>query len=223
MVERDSGATRNIPTASEQRPSRKVTLFYAQNPEIYLQIYPPNVEEMLKENPRLSEAGIIAQYEEDCLRNGRYIDNNVSRQRRIVREFAEFLQREDVRVSYDQQIEDRPVISKTQWMQGEIKDSDYVVFIITPSFQEFMKVAPQEELFFQGSYLRNLIDNLETRADGSAVNMVCVFLDRPIDLGHVPTALRSGHVFSVWTQFYLDSQRTDDLNKLLSLIKHGHR
>ena len=101
MVEHDSGTTRNIPTASEQCLSRKVTLFYAQNPEIYLQIHPPNVEEMLRENPRLSEAGFIAQYEEDCLRNGHYIENNVYRQRGIVREFAEFLQREDVRVSYD--------------------------------------------------------------------------------------------------------------------------
>ena len=118
-------------------------------------------------------------------------------------------------------IEDRPVVSKTQWIQEEIKDSDYVVFIITPSFQEFMKVAPQQELFFQGSYLRNLIDNLETRVDGSAVNMVSVFLDRPIELKHVPTALRSGHTYSVWAPFQLHSQRIDDLNQLLSLIKRG--
>ena len=214
MIERDYVATR--------RPIPKVTIFYSQNPEVYEQILPPSIEKIRKENPRLRKADIVAKYEEEVVMNGRTIKNNISKQRKLVQRFAEFLQSMGITVSYDQQLDDQPVKSKTQWLQEEIKDSDYVIFIITPSFQEFMKNPPQEEIFFQGPYLHNLISGLEKRTDGSSVDMVCVFLDRPFCLDHVPTTLRSGHTISVASPFYLTSQRTD-LNQLVSIIKHGHR
>ena len=221
--ERDSGATKNIATASEGHLSPKVFIVYPQNPEVYEQISPPNIEKIRKENPRLREADIIAKHREEIVMNRRFRENNISKQRNLVQMFAEFLQCVGITVSYGQQLDDMPVKSKLQWMQDEIKNSDYVIFIITPSFNEFMNNPPQEEIFFQGSYLRNLVDNLEKRADGSSVNMVCVFLDTPICLDHVPTALRSGHNISVALPFFLNSQREDGLNQLVSLIKHGQR
>ena len=198
------------------------TVVYPHNPEVYEQIAPPDIPKLLRDNPHLTVDVINAQYEDELDRNGRTTKQRIDSHKKVVRDFANFLITLGLTTAYDQQIEDQPTASKTRWLQDKIKASDYVIFVITPSFLKFMNEAPEEELFFRGPYVHNLLRGLEKRSDGSEINMVGVFLDRTKTLDQVPTELRTGHVFELWTPFEQHDRRGDDLNTLVSLLTSWH-
>ena len=200
-----------------------ITIVYPHNPESYKQIAPPDIAKLLRDDPHLTVDVINERHEEELIRNGRKTKQRIDSHKKVVRDFANFLIALGVTTAYDQQIEDQPTASKTQWLQEKIKGSDYVIFVITPSFLQFNNEAPEEELFFRGPYVHNLLRGLEKRSDGSEINMVGVFLDRTKTLDQVPTELKSGHVFELWAPFEQHSRRGDDLNTLVSLLTGGHR
>lgn len=200
-----------------------VTVVYPHNPESYEQIAPPDIPKLLRDNPYLTVDVINAQHKDEKVRNERTTKERIDSHKKVVRDFADFLTSLGVTTAYDQQIEDQPIASKTQWLQEKIKASDYVILVITPSFLLLMEAAPQEELFFKGPYVHNLIRGLENRSDGREIHLVCVFLNGAKTLDQVPTSLRTGHVFELWAPFEQHDRRSDDLNTLVSLLTGGRR
>ena len=70
-----------------------------------------------------------------------------------------------------------------------------------------MNKAPEEELFFSGPFVHNLLRGLEKRSDGSEFNMVGEFLDRTKILDQVPTEPKTGHAFELWAPFEQHDRR----------------
>lgn len=209
------------PVLIDPPPSRAylVTVVYPQNPVVYTQIAPPDFQTIQRDNPGLTVDDINARYRDQVADNEASIKRNISVQRELVKQFVHFLQRLPVRVVYDQQLDDQHVESKTLWMQERIRDSDYVILVITPSFLHFMRRAPKEEIFFQGPYLHNLILGLEKKSDGSKIKVVCAFLNRPKCLNHAPADLRTGSIFELWKPFQRGGEeRGDDLENFVSLL-----
>ena len=200
-----------------------VTVVYSHNPEAYEQIASPDIPKLLRDKPHLTVDVINEQHEEEIDRNGKTTKQRIDSQKKVVRDFADFLTSLGVMTAYDQQIEDQAIASKTQWLQEKIKASDYVILVITPSFLRLMETAPDEELFFKGPYVHNLIRGLEKRSDGREIHLVCVFLNRAKTLDQVPTSLKTGNIFELWTPFKQHNRRSDDLNSLVSLLTGGRR
>ena len=170
-------------------------LIYPQNPENYEQI----------ESPR-SEEEVISKEKDKHSR--------ITEHRKLVAEFAVFLKGLGLVVAFDQDLDDQPIASKPLWLEENIKDSDYVIFEITPSFMTLLKNTPDEEIFFKGNALNNLIGGLED------VRIVCVFLDRSKNRNQVPLGLRGGNMYELWQPFRQDSPRhiNDDLTTFVSLM-----
>ena len=187
-----------------------MTVIYAHNPNHYVQIAPPIVK---NEETR-------AQYYREVLENEERREQNVTYQRELVKMFADFLTILGIAVAYDQLIKDCPIDNKRKWIQDQIKDSDYVIFIITPSFKTLMEGedTPDEEMIFQGPYLHNLMSKPEKNFNEEKIALVSVFLDRCKRSEHIPKALETGNVFELWKPFVQDERRKDDLLSFCSFI-----
>ena len=179
----------------------KVTVVYAHNPNIYKQIEPPIIK----------DKATLAQHERELVEN----EHAIAEQKELVKEFVAFLESLGITVAYDQQIDECRVNNRRLWIQDNIKNSGFVIFIITPSFVPFIEadVTPEREMIFQGPYLHNLISN-----PGKNQVLVSVFLNRPRDYEQVPKALETGNVFELWTPFVREGGRNDDLLSFSNLI-----
>ena len=125
----------------------------------------------------------------------------ISRNRNLVKAFALFIQCLGVTVAYDQQIDAIYYQSKPGWLVERVEESDYAIFIITPSFLELLDNAPDhEEICFQKNLISSLINGVVwKKTDGTKVKVICVFLNHPVHLDYVPPSLRTGNVYMLWT------------------------
>ena len=205
-------------TASGKRLLPKATVIYAHNPELYQQIARPDVQALLRQRPTLTREQIETQYEAEVIENEGQMKENIRENKGLVAMFASFLTGLSITVVYDQDLEDCYVASKTQHMDEQIKDSDYVILVITPSFIPFLNKAPQEELIFMGPYLHNLIRCPGRNKSGRKIKIICVFLDRVKDIELVPTELKTGSIYELWHPFQLDEERKNETHNLVTLM-----
>lgn len=184
---------------------RKATIVYAHNPDLYEWIEPPIIK----------DKATLAQHERELVENEERMEHDIAEQKELVKEFVAFLQSLGITVAYDQLIDDCAVNNRRLWIQNHIKNSGYVIFIITPSFVPFIEndVTPEREMIFQGPYLHNLISN-----PGKNQVLVSVFLNRPRDCEQVPKALETGNIFELWTPFEQEERRKDDLFSFCNFI-----
>ena len=196
----------------------KATIIYAQNPEIYQQIARPDVQALLRQHLTLTREQIETQYEAEIFENERQMEENIRENKELVAMFASFLTGLSITVVYDQDLDDRYVPSKTQYMYEQIKDSDYVILVITPSLVSLLTKAPQEELIFMGPYLHNLIRSPGRNNSGKEIKIICVFLDRPRNIELVPTELKTGSIYELWQPFHLDKERKDETQNFVKLM-----
>ena len=144
----------------------------------------------------------------------------IAKQREQVKEFAEFLQRNKIKVYYDQPIEDTHIACFPKWLDGNIEKSDYVIIVITPSFIKFLRQdrVPDKEKVFHGNYLYNLCSDQLRKPDGSRYRVVSVFLNRTVEKGLIPPSLQSGSYYELWAPYCLGEGRHDQLQSFVSLI-----
>ena len=171
-----------------------------------MQIRPPNV-------PRGTQPYL--QYEDKVTQYGKLKEKNIKEHCELVAEFAGFLSRDlELNVAFDQYTKDQHIPNKPKWLQENIANSDFAIFVITPSFLKILNEAPDEEIFFKGQYLDNVINELVK------VKIVCVFLDRARCTEHIPEPLRAGNIYELWRPFQR-GEMYDDLNSFVSLMKRG--
>lgn len=208
---------RNGPSNVERQRSKtgthllpKVTVIYAHNPDYYIQIAPPIMESEETQ----------AQYTSKVLHNEQYREQNITHQKELVKKFVHFLKLLGIAAAYDQLIDDCPVDNKRKWIEGQVKDSDYVIFIVTPSFEALIEAedTPVEEMIFQGPYLHNLMSNPGHNVNGGKIVLVSVFLDRSKLSVCIPKTLETGNTFELWAPFVREEGRGDDLLLFCSFI-----
>lgn len=181
---------------------------YTKNPDNYVQIRPPS--------GAYHGPAVEARYQDVVVCNEQERAQKIKEHCKLVANFARFLSTLGLTVVFDQYVKDKHISNKPKWLQQNIANSDFVILVITPSFRQILREAPDEEIFFKGNYLENLINGLGKRD----IRIVCVFLDRPTCLEHIPEPLRSGNAYELQTPFNLDSGRhiDDNLNPFVSLL-----
>ena len=186
-------------------PCKTVFIAYPRNPEAYV-----NLEE-----PEGAPPHVMQEFLLDAQENTRRREQAIQEHMKLVRDFAEFLQRHHVKVYYDQQAEHSGCTNLMKWFEARIDESDYVILVATSSLLDFLEgeVPIEEEPLFVGDYLYNLI-HLSTK------HVLPLFLNRGKDGDLLPVNLKASSLFQVSIPFCIDptQRRSDDLDKLYALL-----
>ena len=217
------------PPNPERRKSKllpKVFIVYAHNPGEYRQIHPPDVDGLMRDNPSMTRDWIEQQYEEEKIQLSAQTEENIRQHKLLVRKFSNFLTGAGVPVTYDQLLDDTGTDNLMRWTEQQIKDSDYVILIVTPSLHEFLtnpsSASRDEEYIFSGHTLYNLIHSPPSRPNSPlGLGVLCflpVFLESTKNLDLLPKTLEAGSCYEVWKPFDVQRPRGDDLVLLYTLL-----
>ena len=206
------GATPSISSSTTREKS--VLLISAKNPRKNLQLRPP---------AQMTDSQKQKFDNEVCINEDKRWKNTEEHMQRVKR-LAIFLESRGITVAHEQQLDDTYVSSKLAWFEEMVEISEYIVLIITPSLPVLLrqKDVPNEETFFKGDFLRNLISGHVERKDGNEIKFVCVFLNSAIDPALIPGARATGYSYCLMEPFDIQPGRADNIEAFMSLIE-GHR
>ena len=205
----------------EWGPLPKVFIAYAHNPLPYVQIAPPDSDKVIQSNPEMSTEMVHERWEEEVARHMRREEKAIEDNKLLVYHLATFLQKSSIAVAYDQLLTDVGTSNLMKWSQEQIKDSDFVILIITPSFCNFLfdEVPPEKEYLFAGHYLYNLIHNPPLNK-----SLLPVFLNQVKDIQLLPKALEASICYEIWEPFDVQhGPRNDDLESFYALLTRQNR
>ncbi len=183
----------------------KVFVVYPLNPDIYTQLQPPKpVDYMTPEEEQAFSDEVALHFQQQ--------DQSIKDHESLIRRFARFLQRSHIAVSYDQLLLDTGAGNQMRWYQEQIADSDYVIIVITPSFNEFLngECPPEKEYIFTGHYLYNLINSPPPN-----LRLLPVFLNQNTDVELLPVTLKAARTFQIFEPFDV---QMDDLRSLYGIL-----
>ena len=186
---------------------------YTKNPGLYEQIKPPaHMTASQKE-----------EYHQEVLANEAKRDKRIKEHVAMVVRLAEFLISLGIVVAYEKQLDDEHVPSKHQWLEENMEKSDFIVLVITPSLKQLLnqKDVPENETFFKGESLSNMINGSVKKNDGSRIKFVCVFLKSAKHPEYIPPGLASVNSYALFEPFALedDDERRDDIKAFTSLMQ----
>lgn len=151
------------------------------------------------------------------------MNQKITKHQNEVYRFACFLQRNYIAVAYDLMLKDTPASDILKWVEDQIKDSDYVILIITPSFKEFLVNPPphEKECIFGagGGYVSRLVDYSSSKE----IKFLVVFLNREKDERLLPTTLRGHTMYKICEPFEIGETRRDDLEDLYAALTNQKR
>ena len=155
--------------------------------------------------------------------NEHRMNQEITKHLEEVYRFACFLQRNYIAVAYDLMLKDTPASHILKWVKDQIKDSDYVILIITPSFNNFLDNPPprEKECIFGagGRYVSRLVDY----SSSEEIKFLVVFLNREIDERLLPTTLRGHTLYKICEPFEIGETRHDDLEDLYAALTNQKR
>ncbi len=186
---------------------KSVFIAYSHNPEEYKYLLPPDTYD-----PQILES-----FELDQQRNEQKQKEDIRQQKKLVHEFANFLIKKHVKVSYDQQLDDTGCGNIMKWYEEQMRESDYVIIIATQSLCDFLKDPPKEEMLFAGEFFDNFIRY-------NSRKILSVFLDRVKDSELLPIGLISGNLYEILSPFSLEDQSNQsDMVRLYALLSDQNR
>ena len=153
--------------------------------------------------------------------NEHRMDQKITKHLDEVYRFACFLQRNYIDVAYDLTLKDTPVSDILKWVENQIKDSDYVILIITPSFNNFLDNPPprEKECIFGTDYVSRLVGYSSPKE----TRFLVVFLNREKDERLLPTTLRGHTMYKICEPFKIGETRHDDLEDLYAALTNQKR
>ena len=147
------------------------------------------------------------------------MNQEIAEHQNEVYRFACFLQKNYIAVAYDLMLKDSPASDILKWVENQIKDSDYVILIITPSFNNFLDNPPphEKECIFGTDYVSRLVRYpAETK-------FLVVFLNREKDERLLPTSLRGHTLYKIYEPFEIGETRHNDLEDLYAVLTNQKR
>ena len=151
--------------------------------------------------------------------NEHRMNQEIAEHQNEVYRFACFLQKNYIAVAYDLMLKDSPASDILKWVENQIKDSDYVILIITPSFNNFLDNPPphEKECIFGTDYVSRLVRYpAETK-------FLVVFLNREKDEQLLPTSLRGHTLYKIYEPFEIGETQHDDLEDLYAVLTNQKR
>ena len=175
---------------------KKVFLAYIQNPDVYEKYIPPYSWDQLISDQSLQQR---AREESACH------EENQKRKKKehtdLVKEFAEYLRENGVSVAYDGYFELENVECTHQLYEQQIRDSDFVLLVITPSLKFYLQNDPPVEEPMAPLFQSKAMVNLMTVQIPPGTHFVPIFLGRERDTNLVPVNLASASMYTICKPF----------------------
>ena len=172
----------------------KVFIVYPHNPQPYQWSPPTPAEDFRRLYPGASD-GEIRQRQMEEMETREAAVNEVIRQHdQLVYLFAQFLESHKIAVAYEGLLLDCPTPNYMRWFQEQMKDSDFILLIITESFEHFLSHTPPDgkERIFTGEFMHNVIHNPDPSRP-----LLPIFLNRPENRDLLPDALRASSTYHI--------------------------
>ena len=196
---------------SSGRSLPKVFIAYPHKPTVYIQME-ADISQYRLFFPSESDDELRRRLQQSmqCHENQRREEIRVHKEK--VRGLATFLHQFCVAVAYDQLLLDTGADNIMRWCQEQVEGSDFVILIVTESFNEFLngEVPPESEQLFVGNYLSNFVNNPGEK------RLLPVFLDQPVNSRLIPKCVEMCTLYSIYTPPAFG--RGDDLEALYSLL-----
>ena len=143
-------------------------------------------------------------------------------QRRLIREFAEFLVDKGIEVEYDQMLEGTGQDPENWilWTSEMIKRARFVLMICTSNYIKYLTSSQPDEINSYGTY-RPLYEEgkiVFSMMMQKLKKFVPIFLNRPRRLEHVPIALQGSSVYEIRLPAQLDLHRHGPLEVLYARL-----
>lgn len=168
---------------------KKLFIAYVQNPDQYEIYHPPVPPERL-----MADMDLLTKYLKERAAHETIQKMKIERHRSAVRRLAQYLTSCGVSVAYDQCWEGTQLDNRLKHYEAQIRDSDYVLLVITPSFTHYLaNEAPDEEILF----VDNFLYNMTTVAQPEGTRFIPVFLNREKDISLVPMSLVSSTMYVI--------------------------
>ena len=173
----------------------KVFIVYAHNPRLYQ--WPRPLQDFRLMYPQCSQEELRHMQGEEKKLLEREQEERVGRQNELVHRFAQFLDSHKIAVAYEGLLLDRPVDSYMRWFQEQMKDSDYILLIVTDSLSEFLSKNPPEEKerIFSGNFLHNYVHLSPSSPERRPILPIFIHRKRKLDL--LPDALRASSTYEI--------------------------
>lgn len=170
----------------------KVFIVYPHNPQVYQWIPPTPLEELQRRYRGFSPDELQKIQIDEVKRRKLEEKARIENHDKLVHNFAQFLESHMIAVAYEGLLHDYPTDNYMKWFQKQMKDSDYVMLIITDSFCHFLSNEPPQdkERIFVGNFLHNFVHS-------PSKTVLPVFLNCPEDSSLLPDALRASATYHV--------------------------
>ena len=198
----------------------KVFIVYPHNPRVYAWTPPTPLEELQRRYPELSSNDLKRMQVQEVKQNQAREREEIQGHDELVYRFAQFLDSHKIAVAYEGLLMDYPVDNYMKWFQKQMEDSDYIILIITDSFNHFLSNEPPEgkEHIFVGNFLHVLVHNPRKP-------ILPVFLNHLARPSLLPDALRASttyHVVASRDPPYFDVQQPQ-LDRLYAVLTKQNR
>lgn len=198
----------------------KVFIVYPHNPEVYQWIPPTSLEVLQRRYPEHSPDELRKCQVAELKKREVEEKERIERHDQLVHNFAQFLNSHKIAVAYEGLLHDCPTDNYMRWFQKQMKDSDYVMLIITPSFCQFLSNEPPQdkERIFVGQFLHNFVHR-------PSKPILPVFLNSPKCSTLLPDALKASatyHVVASRESPYFNVQQPE-LDRLYAVLTKQNR
>ena len=174
----------------------KVFILSPHNPNEYVHILPPDeLQQHPEQHPEL-----LREYEVEVEESKARMEGEIDEHQRLMTRLAHCLEARGITVTGVHQLRDSAVSNIVQWADEQIKNSNFVILIITPSFSKFLEKLPppEKECLFgaSGGYVSRLLHH-----PPEGVTFFPVFLNQFEDMNLLPITLRGGPLYEIFEPF----------------------
>lgn len=190
---------------------KKVFIAYVHNPNVYENYIPAYPLEQLFQDPSLQQQVL----QEKQLHEERQ-KAIITEHTELVSSFASCLVSSGVAVAYDGYFQNQRMECTHQFYEQQIRDSDFVLLIVTPSLRHYLENEPPEEEPMAPLFSSKALYNMMTVQLPPGTHFIPVFLNQPKDINLIPTCLASSTTFMVQSPFNVQQGGLYDLYNLLT-------
>lgn len=189
---------------------KKVFLAYVHNPDVYESYTPPYPWEQLVADVALQQRVIQEQAQ-----HAEQQRQKIGAHKDLVKEFADCLRKHGVAVAYDRHFELERLPSIHQFYEQQIRDSDFVLLLITPSLKYYLENEPPEEEPMGPLFASKSLYNMMTIQLPLGTHFIPIFLNRERDSSLIPISLAGGSMYTIYRPFDITQ---GDLYHLYALL-----
>lgn len=180
----------------------KIFLLSPYNPNEYVHILPPNeLQQHPEQHPEL-----LREYEVEVEESKARMEGEIDGHHRLMTRLAHCLEARGITVTGVHQLRDSAVSNIVQWADEQIKNSNFVILIITSSFSKFLEKLPppeKEHLFgATGGYVSRLLHH-----HPEGLTFLPVFLNQFEDIKLLPIVLRGRPLYQIFEPFEMSLEQ----------------